>query len=88
MVMILGFAKVVQVVEVKKKPKRRTFHLFYDKLNNLKFDPNWWVWRSGIPSMHYFVNEDSNLLSHKFLLFRSILDKQSLLLPSTCKVQC
>jgi hypothetical protein len=34
------------------------------------------------------VNEDSNLLSHKFLLFRSILDKQSLLLPSTCKVQC
>jgi hypothetical protein len=74
-VMILDFAKVVQIVEVKRKPKRRTFHLFYGKLDNLKFDLYWWVWRFGTPFMHYFVKKDRNLLSHKFFLFQSILDK-------------
>jgi hypothetical protein len=54
-VMILGFAKVVQIVEVNKEPKRMTFHLFYGKLDNLKFALYWWMWRFGTPSMDYFV---------------------------------
>lgn len=75
MVMILGFVKVVQIVEVKREPKRRIFHLFYGKLDNLKFDLYWWVCRFGTPYIHYFVKEDRNVLSHKFFFFQSILDK-------------
>ncbi len=73
--MILGFAKVVQIVEVKREPKRRTFHLFYGELDNLKFDLYWWVRRFGNPFMHCFVKEDRNLLRQVFCLFQSILDK-------------